>query len=349
MELAWLEDFLALSSTLNFSRAAEIRNVTQPTFSRRIQNLELWVGAPLIDRSTFPAVLTEQGRRFRKVADEMVQGLYRERDLCKGVDRPRRALLSLAMVQTLAISFYPDWLREVEREIGSLRTRVSCTNLHDCVQTLASSTCDVMLCYAWPSGPSLLDPTQYPSLCVARELLLPVSAPTSTGQPVHGLDFAGGHPIPCLAYSNYASLATMVDSIVLSQTDAPTFDVVYESALAAALKAMAVAGHGVAWMPYLMVRQELERGELVQAGSNRWIGEIEIRAYRTRTTESQEIERLWAFLSGKEPAESGFTNRMGDVMPVPAHDPAAHAARPVKPFRPTSHGRRSRAKAGSSN
>ena len=40
MEIAWLEDFLALSATLNFSRAAEMRNLTQPTFNRRIKNLE---------------------------------------------------------------------------------------------------------------------------------------------------------------------------------------------------------------------------------------------------------------------------------------------------------------------
>jgi hypothetical protein len=120
MELAWLEDFLALSSTLNFSRAAEIRNVTQPTFSRRIQNLELWIGAPLVDRSIFPAALTEEGKGFRKAAEEIVQTLYRERDQCKGVARPRRTFLSFAMLQTVAISFYPTWLRGLEQEIGPL-------------------------------------------------------------------------------------------------------------------------------------------------------------------------------------------------------------------------------------
>ena len=47
MELIWLEDFLMLADTLNFSRAAELRHVTQPAFSRRIRALEGWVGADL--------------------------------------------------------------------------------------------------------------------------------------------------------------------------------------------------------------------------------------------------------------------------------------------------------------
>ncbi|HWU74121.1 MAG TPA: LysR family transcriptional regulator, partial [Sphingomonas sp.] len=51
MELAWLEDFIALSETGNFSRAAELRHVTQPAFSRRIRALEDWVGTPLFERT----------------------------------------------------------------------------------------------------------------------------------------------------------------------------------------------------------------------------------------------------------------------------------------------------------
>jgi DNA-binding transcriptional LysR family regulator len=31
-----------------------LRNVTQPAFSRRIQSLEAWLGADLIDRTLYP-------------------------------------------------------------------------------------------------------------------------------------------------------------------------------------------------------------------------------------------------------------------------------------------------------
>ena len=49
MEFIWLEDFLALVDSGNFSRAAELRHVTQPAFSRRIRALEDWVGVDLFE------------------------------------------------------------------------------------------------------------------------------------------------------------------------------------------------------------------------------------------------------------------------------------------------------------
>ncbi len=39
METKWLEDFVSLAETRSFSRSAQLRHVTQPAFSRRIQAL----------------------------------------------------------------------------------------------------------------------------------------------------------------------------------------------------------------------------------------------------------------------------------------------------------------------
>ena len=72
MEIKWIEDFIALSQYQSFSRAAEFRNVTQSGFSRRIQSLEQWVGADLIDRSSFPPTLTPAGQLFREAAVDIL-------------------------------------------------------------------------------------------------------------------------------------------------------------------------------------------------------------------------------------------------------------------------------------
>lgn len=61
MDLKHLEDFVSLCDTRSFSRSAAARNVTQSAFSRRIQALETWLGAALIDRSTYPtSLITER-------------------------------------------------------------------------------------------------------------------------------------------------------------------------------------------------------------------------------------------------------------------------------------------------
>ena len=61
MELRWLQDFLMVAETGNFTRAAERRNTSQAAFSRRIKSLEAWLGFDLIDRSVYPTQLTAAG------------------------------------------------------------------------------------------------------------------------------------------------------------------------------------------------------------------------------------------------------------------------------------------------
>ena len=71
MNLSWLDDFLALAASGNFSRAADERHMTQPAFSRRIRALEEWLGAELFDRSSQPAKLTPAGEWFRTAAHDL--------------------------------------------------------------------------------------------------------------------------------------------------------------------------------------------------------------------------------------------------------------------------------------
>ena len=72
LNLSWLEDFLALAASGNFSRAADERHMTQPAFSRRIKALETWVGAELFDRRNQPATLTDTGQWFSGIATDML-------------------------------------------------------------------------------------------------------------------------------------------------------------------------------------------------------------------------------------------------------------------------------------
>ena len=63
LDLDWLEDFIALAESGNFSRAAQARNIAQPAFSRHIKSLEEWVGVDLFDRTSHPVSLTAAGRQ----------------------------------------------------------------------------------------------------------------------------------------------------------------------------------------------------------------------------------------------------------------------------------------------
>ena len=76
MDTKWLEDFISLADTRSFSRSAQLRHVTQPAFSRRIQSLEAWAGVELVDRSSYPTQLTPAGITFYTQALEILQSLH---------------------------------------------------------------------------------------------------------------------------------------------------------------------------------------------------------------------------------------------------------------------------------
>jgi DNA-binding transcriptional LysR family regulator len=62
MELFQVRYFLALARTLNFTRAAEACNVSQPALTRAIQRLEEELGGPLLHRERNLTQLTSLGR-----------------------------------------------------------------------------------------------------------------------------------------------------------------------------------------------------------------------------------------------------------------------------------------------
>jgi len=124
MEIKWIEDFIALAQYQSFSRAAEFRNVTQSGFSRRIQSLEQWIGAELIDRSSFPPVLTPAGQLFREVADDILAKLFDTRAIIRTEQRIAGKSLQIAAGHTIALNFLPAWLKALSARLGDVRARV---------------------------------------------------------------------------------------------------------------------------------------------------------------------------------------------------------------------------------
>ena len=62
MEMQQVRYFLAVAKSLNFTRAAELCNVSQPSLTRAIQALEAELGGPLFHRERRNTHLTELGR-----------------------------------------------------------------------------------------------------------------------------------------------------------------------------------------------------------------------------------------------------------------------------------------------
>jgi LysR family transcriptional regulator, hypochlorite-specific transcription factor HypT len=107
MELKWLEDFVSVAKLRNFSHAARARYATQPALSRRVKALEHWYGVALLDRSTYPVTLTEAGRDFLPLAEQIVADLYRSRREARTKVGSAGRAIRFAMPHSLAGSVFP--------------------------------------------------------------------------------------------------------------------------------------------------------------------------------------------------------------------------------------------------
>lgn len=62
MKLNYIEEYVILAETLNFSKTAELTHITQPALSRHITVIEEEIGAKLFHRNTRHVVLTKAGK-----------------------------------------------------------------------------------------------------------------------------------------------------------------------------------------------------------------------------------------------------------------------------------------------
>lgn len=292
MELIWLEDYLTLAETLNFSRAAELRHVTQPAFSRRIRALEGWVGADLFARTTHGVALTPAGEHFHGQAEVLTRALHQlRRDTLEVAGRGDRPL-SIAATHALSFTFFPKWVRGNERVLALGNLNLISDSMQACEQMMLRGDAQFLLCHHHRDARSRIDSSQFRSILVGVDTLVPLSAPDADG--VARWRLHGGEPVKYLAYSAQSGLGRIVGAQWNASDRAPALETVFTSHLAATLLSMARAGDGVAWLPRTLAEEDIGAGLLVEAGDAELQIPIEIRLFRPVARQSKAVEEIWS-------------------------------------------------------
>ena len=293
---------MSLAETRSFSRSAQLRHVTQPAFSRRIQSLEAWAGIDLVDRSIYPTRLTPAGETLHAQAPEILGSLQTARTMTRGHKSAGYDMIGFAVPHSLAFTFFPHWVMDLRKRFSGMKSRLTALNVHDAVMHLTEGSCDLLMACQHPSQPLQLNPDRYEMLSLGVETLIAYAKPDANGQPLFRLGAPGGRSVPFLSYAEGAYLGRLVEVITKKASEPLLLDAIYETDMAEGLKAMAIEGLGLAFLPASSVKKELKGKRLVRAAPP-GLHELtmDIRIYRERPEMARHTKPgallLWEFLS----------------------------------------------------
>jgi DNA-binding transcriptional LysR family regulator len=110
MEMQQIRYFLALARDLNFTRAAESCNVTQPALTRAIQALEAELGGRLFNRERNQTHLSELGRMMLPYIQSIQAQAEAARVRAKSVGKMKNVELKLCAMCTLSPTLLADFI-----------------------------------------------------------------------------------------------------------------------------------------------------------------------------------------------------------------------------------------------
>jgi DNA-binding transcriptional LysR family regulator len=255
LDLVQMETFLAVAEERSFSRAAARLHRTQPAVSQAIAKLEGELGEVLFERSSRDGTLTDAGEVLREYAAKLLNLRNEAAGALTELRELHSGRLNLAANEYTCLYLLP-LLDEFRRQNPRIKLAVQ--------RTLASRISDEVLMHSVELGVLSFRPddTQVKSMVVYRDELAFVVNPR------HPLAGAGKVSIRQLGGQNF--IAHNIPSpqrqkvIQAFKRHKTPLQMGVELPSLEAIKRFVEMGNGVALVPGLTVRTELESGALVR-------------------------------------------------------------------------------------
>lgn len=174
MDIQQIKNFLVLSETLNFRKAAEQINIVQPALSRQIQLLENETGALLFNRTRRTVTLTEAGVFFKKETNRILQDLNKTILQTAQIHRGEAGEIRITHASSAMNTVVPSFLVKVKAAWPNLKTIAQETSNFQQIEMLLTRKTDIGV------APNIILPPEVNSKILYKEnfvLILPASHP----------------------------------------------------------------------------------------------------------------------------------------------------------------------------
>ena len=148
-----LRIFLAVAEASSFSAAAKRLRTTQPTISRRIENLERQLGVRLLDRLPSGVVLTIEGEAVLETAVSIENSLVETRRRVRGADQRLEGTVRISLSEGLATFWISPRLGQFQEAYPAISLDLHCSIKPADVLNLES---DLSIRFRKPQEPDLI-------------------------------------------------------------------------------------------------------------------------------------------------------------------------------------------------
>ena len=145
MEMQQVRYFVALAETLNFTRAAEKCNVSQPALTRAIQQLEHELGGPLFHRERGNTHLSELGRMMFPYLQTVEDSARAAREQAKAVKKLERATLTIGTMCTIGPQLVSDLMIRFQAAHPNVEVRVIDAGAPQMIEMLEKGNLEVAI------------------------------------------------------------------------------------------------------------------------------------------------------------------------------------------------------------
>jgi len=250
-----LHYFWAVAHEENLTRAARRLHVSQSAVSMQIQKLEAELGHPLFERRGKRLLLTEAGRVALDHADAIfARGDELESDLQERGGR--RRVLRVGSLATLSRNFQLGFLRPIFGQ-GDVEIVIRSGAFAEMLRALEAHLIDVLLANTAPPRDAA---TPWVAHAIAEQPVSLVGPPTRRRRTRSLKELLGSEPLvrPSAESSIRAGFDALVDRLGIRPRIAAEVDDM------AMLRLLARERIGLAVVPTIVVRDELEAGLLVE-------------------------------------------------------------------------------------
>lgn len=145
MEMHQIRYFLAVARNLNFTRAAEECNVSQPALTRAIKLLEDEFGGELFRRERNLSHLTDLGQRMQPLVQQCYESALGAVNLAKAVKRGEIATLRLALSRTIGMELLTPYLSELMRSMTGLGLKFQRGSIAEIAEIMKQGNADLAI------------------------------------------------------------------------------------------------------------------------------------------------------------------------------------------------------------